>query len=78
MNISPEQDNRLHAIDLRGLPDDKMQALRQAAIRKGVTLPRLLADLVDDASARLIAGPAACDPDGRGARAAGMDHADAA
>lgn len=75
MNISPQQDNRLHAIDLRELADDKMQALRQAAIRKGVTLPRLLADLVDDASARLLNGVGACDPDGQGAHAAGKHAA---
>lgn len=46
--------NRLLAVDLRSLPEDKMTALRKEAIRRGVSIDELLADLIARASERLI------------------------
>ena len=46
--------NRLLAVDLRSLPEEKMTALRQEAIRRGISIDELLADLIDRASKRLL------------------------
>lgn len=73
-----ESANRLFAIDLRDMSQKQMTALRRAAIAAGLSLPAYLASLVDQASARLLAGPDACDPDAKAARAAGADHRSAA
>lgn len=68
----------IYALDLRPLGEDRLASLRRAAIAAGLSLPAYLASLVDQASARLLAGPDACDPDAKGARAAVADHRSAA
>jgi hypothetical protein len=45
---------RLSAVDLRDLSEEEHAALRQAAIRDGISLPELLGRLVADASRRLL------------------------
>lgn len=85
---SPELETRLLAIDLRDLPEDRMGALRRAAISKGVSLARYLTELVSEKSETLLTprpprpplpSPSPPldsgpdpDPDGRAARAAGV------
>lgn len=65
--ISPpspaEIQNRLVAIDLRDLPEERMAALRRGAIRSGKSLAQFLSDLVGDASQRLLQGPSPSHPD---------------
>lgn len=45
---------RLSAVDLRDLSEEEHAALRQAAIREGISLPELLGKVVADASRRLL------------------------
>lgn len=47
--------DRLSAVDLRPLRDDQLSALRQEAMRRGVSFPELLGQLVDEVSKRLLA-----------------------
>lgn len=47
--------DRLTAVDLTALPADNMAALRREAIRRGISLADLVADLINKASARLVA-----------------------
>lgn len=49
--ISPD---RLVAADLRELSDDQLSALRREAMRRGLSLPELLGQLVDEVSRRLL------------------------
>jgi hypothetical protein len=46
--------DRLTAVDLTDLPTDNMAALRREAIRRGISLSELVANLVNDASQRLV------------------------
>jgi hypothetical protein len=48
--------DRLTAVDLTALPNDNMAALRREAIRRGISLADLVAELVNEASERLV-GP---------------------
>jgi hypothetical protein len=45
---------RLSAVDLRDLSEAEHAALRQAAIRDGITLPELLGKVVAEASRRML------------------------
>lgn len=47
--------DRLTAVDLTALPNESMAALRREAIRRGISLSELVATLIHDASARLVA-----------------------
>ena len=46
--------DRLVAADLRELSDDQLSALRREAMRRGLSLPELLGQLVDEVSRRLL------------------------
>ena len=46
--------DRLSAVDLRDLSEDQLAALRREAMRRGLSLPDLLGQLVDEASRRLL------------------------
>lgn len=46
--------DRLSAVDLRGLSDEQMSALREEAIRRGVAFSELLGQLVNEVSDRLL------------------------
>lgn len=46
--------DRLSAVDLRGLTEDELSALRREAIRRGVSFPELLGQLVTEVSKRLL------------------------
>ena len=52
MTLAPD---RLTAVDLTALPVDNMAALRREAIRRGISLADLVANLINEASARLVA-----------------------
>lgn len=45
---------RLSAVDLRSLSEDQLAALRREAMRRGVSFPELLGQLVDEISRRLL------------------------
>ena len=47
--------DRLTAVDLTALPNEHMSALRREAIRRGISMADLVASLINDASARLVA-----------------------
>jgi hypothetical protein len=46
--------DRLVAADLRELSDCQLGALRREAMRRGLSLPELLGQLVDEVSRRLL------------------------
>lgn len=52
--VSPHPHDRLSAVDLRELSDDQLAALRAEAMRRGVSMPDLLGQLVDEVSKRLL------------------------
>jgi hypothetical protein len=46
--------DRLVAADLRELSEKQLNALRREAMRRGLSLPELLGQLVDEVSRRLL------------------------
>lgn len=48
--------DRLSAVDLRALSEEQLSTLRQEAMRRGVSLPELLGQLVDEVSKRILNG----------------------
>jgi len=46
--------DRLVAADLRELSEEQLSALRREAMRRGLSLPELLGQLVDEVSRRLL------------------------
>lgn len=46
--------DRLSAVDMRDLNDEQMAALRDEAMRRGVAMPTLLGQLVDEVSKRML------------------------
>ena len=46
--------DRLSAVDLRDLTEAQLVALREEAMRRGVTFPELLGELVSEVSTRML------------------------
>lgn len=46
--------DRLSAVDLRGLTEEQLTALRQEAIHRRISMPELLGQLVDEVSRRFV------------------------
>jgi hypothetical protein len=54
--------DRLTAVDLTALPNENMAELRREAIRRGISMADLVAALIADASARLVANRPSAGP----------------
>lgn len=46
--------DRLSAVDLRGIPEEQLIALRNESMRRGLSFPELLGELIDEISKRIL------------------------